>query len=637
MAFWSVILVSLFLSFSIRLISVFWNWSTLGTIPTSQLIHALLSGLRFDAFAITWVALLPMVLALILGFFVKNPKRWMIILVGVFQLVGLWLNVADIEMVRIAGRRFEFWDKFLLEESGSVFAGLGLEYLALFLIGAAAWVLLFYLSFWLLKRMPQFHGWKRAASVLVSIALLVLAARGGLQTKPLDYAHANMFQSVPLNTLTMNSVFTVIRSAKKVRIPDDHFMPAEEAEAYLDGARSKPSVLDGHRPTQPQNVVILIVESLSLEHMGLPFGGDGFTPNLDALAKKSLFFTRGIANARRSIDGVCAVLAGIPAWADESFISSPSMNSDFGGLANLIKDKGYHSAFFHGGNNGTMYFDSFAARAGFDDYYGAREFPDQRQHDGTWGIFDEPFMKYAVEMMNGFKTPFLVGMFSLSSHNPYVIPKEYKGRFPKGTLHIHESIGYTDFAIGQFFAAAEKQKWYDNTLFIVTADHAFYEVRHPEYSNEIGISRIPILFFHPKGLLPKVDTDQIVQQIDILPSVLDYLGLLEQKHILLGQSVFSVGGERSALFASGGSDYWFLRGDHYMHYRRGGPYHLFAWQDPSQQHVLLDQPERVSDFKRRTEAYLQSYSQALLKGQLLASPKTAFSKSANREVRALSR
>jgi phosphoglycerol transferase MdoB-like AlkP superfamily enzyme len=337
------------------------------------------------------------------------------------------------------------------------------------------------------------------------------------------------------------------------------------------------------------------------------------------LAERSLFFTKGIANARRSVDGICAVLAGMPAWSDESFISSVALNSDFGGIGNLLKPKGYHSAFFHGGNNGTMFFDIFAARAGFDDYYGASEFADHSQHDGVWGIYDEPFLQFAVHKMSSFKVPFVSSIFTLSSHNPYNIPNQYKHRFPTGTLAIHESVGYTDYALRRFFETAQKQSWYANTLFVITGDHAFFETTRPEFLNEVGKSRVPILFFHPSVRFPNVNTDKFVQQIDIVPSILDYLGLSDTPHLLLGKSVFAEG-PRVAMHAESEADYWLFRDDYFLHYLRSGRPHLYRWSDPGEHNEVQQNQALTAELQTQVEANLQYYSHLLRTTNLRASP-----------------
>ena len=204
-----------------------------------------------------------------------------------------------------------------------------------------------------------------------------------------------------------------------------------------------------------------------------------------------------------------------------------------------------------------MHFDIFMRRAGIPHYFGLKEYPDRRDFDGQWGILDEPYLQYVVREVSRQKPPFAATVFTLSSHHPYPVPDKYRGRFKQGTLAIHESIGYTDFAVEQFFAAARQQPWYSNTLFIITADHT-HKLETPDYSNLLGQYRVPLLFFHPQSKFPGVDTNRVTQQVDILPSVLDYLQVQPKQRLLFGKSVFRAGEGRAFLYDRG--CYWLVRG-----------------------------------------------------------------------------
>jgi phosphoglycerol transferase MdoB-like AlkP superfamily enzyme len=147
----------------------------------------------------------------------------------------------------------------------------------------------------------------------------------------------------------------------------------------------------------------------------------------------------------------------------------------------------------------------------------------------------------------------LASVFTLSSHHPYKIPSEYNNKFPKGNLAIHESIGYADYALKQFFTQASKTSWYQNTLFIIVADHAG-ESADPFYANNVGHHTIPIIFFHPNDSTLKGTNNRVFQQMDILPSVMDYLGY-NQKFFSFGKSVFLNEGKNYGIFYDSGNYY----------------------------------------------------------------------------------
>ncbi len=139
------------------------------------------------------------------------------------------------------------------------------------------------------------------------------------------------------------------------------------------------------------------MESLSLGYMGEVNGVKGYTPFLDELSHRALFFPNGWANGMRSIEGIPAVLGGVPALGKEPLLASAYASTEFDGLGRLLGRQGYDSAFFHGADRGSMYFDQFTARAGFARHYARDDYQDLNDFDGAWGIFDEPYFQYVAD------------------------------------------------------------------------------------------------------------------------------------------------------------------------------------------------------------------------------------------------
>ena len=235
----------------------------------------------------------------------------------------------------------------------------------------------------------------------------------------------------------------------------------------------------------------------------------------------SLVFKYAYANGRKSISAIPSLVAGIP-YVKVPYVLSHYSSNKTCSLAQCLVNEGYYTAFFHGAPNGSMGFQSFTHLTGFEDYFGKNEYNNDADYDGIWGIWDEEFFHFFAEKMNTFKEPFFTTVFSLSSHHPFNVPERYEGIFPKGPLPVHECIGYTDNALRQFFEYAKTMPWYENTLFVFSADHASAAYLK-EYKNTLGAFAIPIFFYRPDNSLQQFDTTTIVQQIDILPSVLSYL------------------------------------------------------------------------------------------------------------------
>ena len=152
-------------------------------------------------------------------------------------------------------------------------------------------------------------------------------------------------------------------------------------------------------------------------------------------------------------------------------------------------------------------------------YFGREQYPYPGGDDGNWGIFDEEFLGFFNEKLVTFKQPFFTTVFTLSSHPPFKIPVQHKGRFPKGELKIQESVGYADYALKTFFEKAKKQDWYKNTLFVLSADHCSSEGKG-FYKTTLGKFVIPLIFFDPSNEELVGVSEKNFQQIDISTSFL---------------------------------------------------------------------------------------------------------------------
>lgn len=497
-------------------------------------------GLRFDLSAIAFL-FAPFILLHLLPFPFREKKRYQLTLKVLFHLansIGLVLNGIDLEYFKFTLKRSTA-DLFELAGFGNdlfhLMPSFIRDYWYVVLAFFVTLILTEVLYRWVSKAVPEVRKpadyiWNSLAMVL-GLGLCFLAARGGWQLKPLDIINASQYSSVKNIPLILNTPFTVMKTIDRQALPEVKYFPEDQLADFYN-PHFKPTT---EKQPQGLNVVVLIMESMASEYIGSLNPYPGYTPVLDSLMDHSLVFTQCFANGRKSIEGVPAILAGLPTLMNNPLITSIYASNPINSLANLLENHGYRSSFFHGGNNGTMGFDGFASSAGFDRYVGRNEYPNEGDFDGNWGIFDEEFFQFYAQELAREKQPFVSTFFSLSSHHPYTIPKKHEGRFTPGSLPIHQAIRYTDYALGRFLATASKMPWYKNTLFVLTADHASY-TDQAAYDNLEGLYAIPLLFFHPGSEL-RGKRDDIAQQTDILPSVLDYLALPEPA-IAFGRSLF---------------------------------------------------------------------------------------------------
>lgn len=360
------------------------------------------------------------------------------------------------------------------------------------------------------------------------------------------------------------------------------------------------------------NVVLIIIESYAAEYFSTyNKTKTSYVPFLDSLAQHSLVF-QGYSNGKRSIDGIPAVVSSMPILTEESYITSSYSGNELGSIAKTLREENYNTAFYHGGYNGTMNFNIFAKHVGYENYYGKDEYNNNKDYDGNWGIFDEPFLQYMAKHLNTTKEPFFSTVFTLSSHHPYTIPKQHIGRFPKGTLIVHETVGYTDYAIRRFFDYAKHQPWYDNTLFIITADHsALTETK--EFRTALGLYRIPIIFYSPK-MKHGLNSDLVMQQIDIYPTLCDLLHT-NKPVFAYGQSIFS-NKEHYYIYYSNG-EYIVMIGNYASKYRDGYDTQLFDVKtDPDMKKDISKLHQQITKkHTTLTEAIIQQYNNRLIKNQ----------------------
>ncbi len=364
-------------------------------------------------------------------------------------------------------------------------------------------------------------------------ALTFVGFRGGIQYKPLNILSASKYGTGKITELVLNTPFTIIKTYGKNKLEEIHWMSQKDAFS-INPLTFQPIF---GKEFSKKNVVIIILEGIGKEYIGSLNAYKGYTPFLDSLIRVSLVFPNAYANGKRSIEGIPAIVAGMPALMQDPFITSAYSGNAVTSVPLLLRREGYNSVFYHGGTNGTMGFDYFSKLAGYDRYFGRTEYANDGDFDGSWGIYDEPFLQRVASDINSLKEPFLATVFTLSSHHPYKIPDKYASDFSNGSLPIHQSIRYADYALKRFFETVSKLKWFDNTLFVVTADHTA-ESEYSFYRNHVGLFSIPIIYYCQSDSLLKGKNNMTTQQIDILPTIMDYLGY-RYPFYALGKSVFN--------------------------------------------------------------------------------------------------
>ena len=519
-------------------------------------------GLVFDTSAILYTNVLWVLMKLFPWYRKENPTyhrvcKWVYLVVNG---IALAMNLADAAYFPFTMRRTTTTVFGEFSNEGNLGRIFGLELINHWYL-VVLFMVVMALMWWGYKT-PQLDYRKMSGKVryhvvsvvalLVFLPLCVAGMRGGFTTavRPITISNANQYTDSPKDVaLVLNTPFAMIRTiGKSVFVVPRYFESEDELEKIYSPVHAGSGNACDTCVYSKRNVVILIVESFGREYIGTLNreleGGkyQGYTPYVDQLIGESTTFKYSYCNGRKSIDGMPSILCSIPMFV-EPFILTPASMNDFTGLAGLLGKEGYETAFFHGAQNGSMGFQAFARKTGFQKYYGRTEYEAAKgtdDFDGTWAIWDEPFLQYYAEEMSRMKEPFMTAVFTASSHHPFEIPEKYKTVFPEGPLEIHKCIRYTDMAIGKFFETARRQKWFENTIFVLTSDHTNMS-DHKEYQTDLGGFCSPIIIYDPQKPEGEIQ-DKIAQQIDIMPTVLGLLGY-QKPYLAFGIDVLNTPAE----------------------------------------------------------------------------------------------
>lgn len=639
---WNLLLVYLCYTLC-RLIFLCVNWEMFNDHLTFVYGLSLLgAGIIFDTTAILYSNALFLLLFLFPLHWKENIRFYKITRILFTTVNSLFLisNLADCVYFRFTGRRttMSVLQEFSHEGEGqltSIFLDELIAYWYLVVLAILFIYFLYRFFHWPtqipIKQKPAYYS-IQTISLLVATPLTIFGMRGGMTTatRPITLSNANQYVNRPLDAgIVLNTPFSLFRTLGKETFITPDYMSEAEAESLFQPV---------HIPADsvsflPMNVVVIIWEGFSKQHVGslnprLENGNyKGYTPFIDSLLTRSLTFEYSYSNGRKSIDGMPSVLSSIPSFVEPFFLTPSALNDVSSIAGELTNHKGYTSAFFHGAMNGSMGFQAFARSAGFQRYFGRTEYNEDPNYngdadfDGTWAIWDEEFLQFYCDRMSEMKEPFVTSVFTATSHGPFDLPERYKGKFPTGSDPLFETIAYADYAIKRFFEKAEKQSWFKNTLFVITADHISGNC-YPEYMTDLGNYKVPVIFYAP-GMpeLRGLDTEKIAAQIDIMPTVLGILGY-DRPYIAFGQDIlhtptaetFSV----NYLPASG--IYQFLKGDYLIQFDGEKVIHAYRFRTDllMKDDIKNAMPQdTLQAMEKQLKSIIQQYMQRMNSNQLI--------------------
>jgi phosphoglycerol transferase MdoB-like AlkP superfamily enzyme len=587
---------------------VFWitNFSSFPTVSVLDFS----AGLMFDLITVA-IVFLPYSILFLLPIPWRGYKVHTLFFKLLFHCTNaicIAFNLLDIEYFKFTNKRSTF-DLFTVLGAGEDFSQLATTFIKDFWWLILSFIFIIGITEWLyrktsvndvtFKTVTKKFWFKNSLTFILFLALQILIGRG-LGARPISTIHASKYTSSEKTALVLNTPFTIIKSFDNTSIQKKTFFKGNQGDLFFNPLQK----------TNPQNifpkntnVVLVVLESFSNEFLNTTGGRESYAPFLDSLLKESMYFVNGISNGKKSIEGIPSIIASVPSLMDNPFIGSNYETNQFESLPKILKKSGYSSYFFHGATNGSMKFDAFAASAGFDEYYGRKEYNNDKHSDKTWGILDHYFLPYMVKKLSTLPQPFYANLFTLSSHHPYFIPQNLRSKMKKGPTKMHSSINYTDYSLRLMFQEAKKQKWYNNTIFVFVADHTPAS-DDPYFVQRTGSYRVPIAFYDPTGKLKAQKRVEIINQIDITPTLLDLLNI-DTRFYSFGTSIYTPGHKFGISYLEGTYHYY---ADDY----------LLFWSNDKVQQVVnfkqetgtpIDSTVYLKDFISKETPYLKAYIQ----------------------------
>ena len=558
--FSALLLLTLFISrmgLALWQIERFENFSALLTLVTH--------GVRIDLSVLGYLLVLP---ATLHPWFIlsKYHKKWLIILKALFFFIFIcvfFFELATPAFINEYGFRPNRLFIEYLPYPNEVFKMLVNGHLltlvvVLLTLGLSAKYLGSYLNS-VIQHKKQQHKVTILASGLSSVFLLlvlVLCARGTLGHRPINPALVYFSTDPLINSLTLNSIYSVAHAFKQLgdeknasklygNMTTDKVIRLVRQETGLAienfSNKSLPS-LASRLPVyqgKPKNLVIILEESLGAQFVS-SLGGLTLTPEIDKLNDEGWAFKNLYATGTRSVRGIEAVITGFTPTPARAVVKLDKSQTGFFTIASLLAKQNYHTQFIYGGESHFDNMKSFFLGNGFSDIVDFKDI-ENPQFVGSWGASDEDVFNQAnVELnkLHNRKQPFFSFIFSSSNHDPFEIPegiitpiqysKEQLVQYDEKELSRHKAIQYADYALGKFIATAKQQPYWQNTIFLVVADHD---------ARALGRDLVPIKNFHIPGVIlnsekqPFVD-NRIVSQIDLAPTLLSLIGVTNYSPML---------------------------------------------------------------------------------------------------------
>jgi len=597
---------------------------------TSMILQAFWMGFRFDTVISCYVLIAPVVIGMFFSLFQFYPK-------ALFKGIFIYCCVVFSVTLLVCAANIPYFNVFFKNINASIWNWIDepafvaemivkesrfwIYFIVYLIVNFAFCFALYkvYRYFWnKVKNIEQRFNYRFSLySFFIGILLLgvcFIGGRGRIELKsPIRVGTAYFSNNVFLNQLGLNPNFVLLNTSleqingksKEVKLMDNS-EAIRNVREYLNITSDDPDspiarMIPAADSVQRKNVVLILMESMTSYYL-YSDSTDTKVPFLKDLLTKSVHFPNFYSAGVHTFNGIYSSLFSYPALLSQHSMKSGDMLS-YAGMPAVLRNHGYR----------TIYFSTHDAQ--FDNVGGflmanqVEQIISQKDYPGkevlsNLGVPDDYMFRFSMDYLNNAPEPFFATFLTASNHPPYIIPSYFTPRSDKIKEQIVE---YSDWAVQQFFELAEKEKWYENTIFVITGDHG---ASVGGYDALFSYHQVPFIVYEPEKNEAKM-VDHLGGQIDIFPTIMGVLGL-EYHNNTFGIDILNE--QRPYMFFSSDDAFECIDHEWYYVHRTGGDESLYRHVDKNGVDVIDSYPEIAAEMKKYATSMLQATQYVIKEG-----------------------
>ncbi|WP_407430269.1 LTA synthase family protein [Arcticibacter sp.] len=519
-----------------RAVFVLYNIGSISDAQISEIMKIFLYGLWMDASMTGYICALPLVVYMVLWLIPKARIPAKIIKVYSYLLIILFsiATVINFNIYREWGTKLNFRVfEFAFGSPSEAMASTASSPILLTLAILVALIVLSVSLFHLLVRFEVVKQGNVFLKLVIGIFIMglnFLAIRGGWQLSPMNESMAYFSQKPILNYAAVNTEWGLIRDMMKAGSTSKNvflFYTPQEAKAIVQDLYARPEgenirIMQAEKP----NIVLIIMESHTgnvVESLG---GEKGVSPEMEKLISEGVFFDQVYSSGSRTDKGVVSVLSAFPAQGKRSIMKENSKQIKIPALSATLADQGFSTSFYYGGESRFFNMKSYLLSHNYQEIIDKNDF-ERQDLSSKWGAFDGAVYLKMLDQLGQKPSPFFSTFLTLTNHEPFDLPG--KPRFSGNDVQnkFRSTAFYADSCLGAFIREAKTKSWYQNTLFIMVADHGHYLPFENLEISDPKRYRVPLIFFgeviKPEYRGTKIH--KVGNQTDIVSTLLSQLNI----------------------------------------------------------------------------------------------------------------